>query len=184
MSNLTVAGIRKNSLLAVIAIGSFSSKRLARVRDLLGRHVDAGLVPAAVASMTKPIVAACAMALFEDCTLRLDAPVDALLPELADMTVLADPGGRWKRPSRRNELGRPPAFESGGGGLVSTASDYLELATALRGGGTHHGERMLSRPSVTLMTSDHLTPAQKAVSGRRISTDNRKPRRATQSAQQ
>src|SRR5207302_1276654 len=46
-----------------------------------------------IASMTKPIVAACAMTLVEDCTLRLDEPVDALLPELADMTVLADPAG-------------------------------------------------------------------------------------------
>src|SRR5919198_609365 len=44
-------------------------------------------------SMTKPIVAACAMTLVEDCTLRLDDPVDALLPELAHMTVLADPNG-------------------------------------------------------------------------------------------
>jgi hypothetical protein len=30
------------------------------------------------------------MTLVEDCTLRLDDPVDDLLPELADMTVLAD----------------------------------------------------------------------------------------------
>src|SRR5689334_8029165 len=44
-------------------------------------------------SMTKPLVAACAMTLVEDCTLRLDDPVDALLPELADMSVLADPNG-------------------------------------------------------------------------------------------
>jgi CubicO group peptidase (beta-lactamase class C family) len=66
------------------------------------------------------------------------------------------PDGRWSR---------PPAFESGGGGLVSTADDYLALATALLAGGTHRGERVLSRPSVTLMTSDQLTPEQKAVSG-------------------
>jgi CubicO group peptidase (beta-lactamase class C family) len=46
-----------------------------------------------VASMTKPIVATCAMTLVEDCTLRLDDPVDELLPELAAMTVLADPNG-------------------------------------------------------------------------------------------
>ena len=44
-------------------------------------------------SMTKPIVAACAMTLVEDCTLRLDDPVDDLLPELTEMTVLADPDG-------------------------------------------------------------------------------------------
>ncbi len=46
-----------------------------------------------IASMTKPIVAACAMTLVEDCTLRLDDPVDPLLPELADMTVLVEPNG-------------------------------------------------------------------------------------------
>jgi CubicO group peptidase (beta-lactamase class C family) len=250
-----------------------------------------------IASMTKPIVAACAMTLVEDGTLRLDDPVDALLPELADMTVLADPNGpledtipatrpitlrdlltftlgtgmvvaepgtvpisdaldtlepppppdewirrlgrlplvyqpgeRWmyelaadvtgvliaratgmsfgealgericeplgmkdtafsvggeslcrlatayaRDPAATGELvvedgpdgywSRPPAFESGGGGLVSTADDYLAFAAALLAGGAHHGERVLSRPSVTLMTSDHLTPAQKAVSG-------------------
>jgi len=66
------------------------------------------------------------------------------------------PDGRWSR---------PPVFESGGGGLVSTAEDYLTFASALLAGGTHHGERVLSRPSVMLMTSDQLTPAQKAVSG-------------------
>jgi CubicO group peptidase (beta-lactamase class C family) len=318
-----------------VTSSGFSPKRLARVRDVLGRHIDAGYVPGAVAvvarhgevhveamgnlafegagsttpmaadtifrtgSMTKPVVAACAMTLVEDCTLRLDDPVDGFLPELADMTVLADPDGpledtvpakrpitlrdllaftlgtgivgaepgtipiadalsalhsdepgqppdewirrfgtlplvyqpgeRWmyhtaadvtgvliaratgmsfgdalrericeplgmtdtafsvagesisrlatayQRDDATGEIviedgpdgywSRPPAFESGGGGLVSTAGDYLAFASALLAGGTHHGGRVLSRPSVTLMTSDHLTPAQKAVSG-------------------
>ncbi|MET7426081.1 serine hydrolase domain-containing protein [Dactylosporangium sp. NPDC005555] len=310
----------------------FSSRRLARVRAQLDRHVDTGFVPGALAllarhgevrleaagnlafegpgsaapiasdtifrlgSASKPIVAACAMTLVEDCTLRLDDPVDALLPELADMTVLTDPGGplddivpaerpitlrmlltytlgtgmvpaepgtvpiadalpgtgeqppdewlrrlgalpllhqpgeRWMYDTGSNILGvliaratgmsfgaalrervcaplgmrdtgfsvaaadlerlatayerdndatgvpvvedgpdgrysRPPTFESGGGGLVSTAEDYLAFASAMLAGGVHRGERVLSRPSVTLMTSDHLTPAQKAVSG-------------------
>jgi CubicO group peptidase (beta-lactamase class C family) len=319
-----------------VTTGGFSSKRLARVRDVLDRHVDAGYVPGAVAvvarrgevhieatgtlafegagagtpmaadticrigSMTKPVVAASAMTLVEDGTLRLDDPVDPFLPELADMAVLADPDGplddtvpaerpitlrdlltftfgtgivvaepgtvpiadalnalqgdepgpppaeewirqlgqlplvyqpgeRWmyhtaadvtgvliaratgmslgdalrericeplgmkdttfsvggenigrlatayQRDEATGELvvedgpegywSRPPAFESGGGGLVSTAGDYLAFASALLAGGTYDGERVLSRPSVTLMTSDHLTPAQKAVSG-------------------
>jgi CubicO group peptidase (beta-lactamase class C family) len=257
-------------------------------------------------SMTKPIVAACAMTLVEDCTIRLDDPVNELLPELADMTVLADPNGpleqtvpaeraitvrdlltftlgtgvvpaepgtvpisdalaalaplesgesagdpepaadawirrlgalplvfqpgeRWMYHTAANVTGvliaratgmsfgdalrericeplglkdtafsvsgenisrlstayerddatgetvvedgpdgywsRPPAFEDGGGGLVSTADDYLAFASALLAGGARNGERVLSRPSVTLMTTDHLTPAQKAVSG-------------------
>jgi CubicO group peptidase (beta-lactamase class C family) len=246
--------------------------------------------------MTKPVVAACAMTLVEDCTLRLDDPVDEFLPELADMRVLADPDGplddtvpanrpvtlrdlltftlgtgmvpaepgtipisdalnaldpppspdewirrlgmlplvyqpgeRWMYHTAANVTGvliaratgmsfgdalrericeplgmkdtafsvaganigrlatayqrddatgeilvedgpdgywsQPPAFEDGGGGLVSTADDFLAFASALLAGGTRNGERVLSRPSVTLMTSDHLTSAQKAVSG-------------------
>ena len=255
-----------------------------------------------IASMSKPLAAACAMTLVEDCTLRLDDPVDEFLPELADMTVLANPNGplddtvpaqrpitlrdlltfrlgtgmviaepgtvpisdaldalrlvqegpqaagpdewirrlgslplvhqpgeRWMYETAADVTGvlvaratgmsfedalqericeplgmkdtafsvraenirrlatayagddatgtlvvedgpdgnwsRPPAFEGGGGGLVSTAADYLAFASALLGGGVLNGRRILSRPSVTLMTSDHLTPAQKAVSG-------------------
>jgi CubicO group peptidase (beta-lactamase class C family) len=262
-----------------------------------------------IASTTKPLVAACAMTLVEDCTLRLDDPVDEFLPELADMRVLADPNGpleesvpaerpvtlrdlltftlgtgivaaepgtvpiadalnalrseepdqgpasscetalppdewirrlgalplvyqpgeRWMYNTAANVTGvliaratgmsfgealrericeplgmkdtrftvrgqsmsrlatlylaeefhgeiaiedgphgywsRPPVFEDCGGGLVSTISDYLAFASALLAGGAHQGERVLSRPSVTLMTSDHLTPEQKAVSG-------------------
>src|SRR5262249_30130858 len=315
-----------------VTAGGFSSKRLARLRGLLERHVDAGLVPGVVAvlarhgevhieatgflafegagsrtpmagdticrlgSMTKPVVAACAMTLVEDCTLRLDDPVDDLLPELANMTVLVDPNGplddtlaakrpitsrdlltyalgtglvspepgtvpiadalntlgqppadewisrlgslplvhqpgeRWMYHTAANvtgvliaratgksfgdalrericdplgmkdtafsvdaenldrlatayaqhytdtgepvvddapdgEFSRPPVFESGGGGLVSTANDFLAFASALLAGGSHHGERVLSRPAVTLMTSDQLTAEQKAVSG-------------------
>ncbi|MDF3018557.1 MAG: serine hydrolase, partial [Thermomicrobiales bacterium] len=41
-----------------------------------------------IASVTKPIVAAAAMILVEECVLRLDEPVDRWLPELADRRVL------------------------------------------------------------------------------------------------
>jgi CubicO group peptidase (beta-lactamase class C family) len=41
-----------------------------------------------IASMTKPITAAAAMILVEECKLRLDEPVDRLLPELANRKVL------------------------------------------------------------------------------------------------
>ncbi len=41
-----------------------------------------------IASMTKPITAAAAMILVEECKLRLDEPVDRLLPELGNRAVL------------------------------------------------------------------------------------------------
>ena len=62
-------------------------------------------------------------------------------------------GGDW---------GRPPVFESGAGGLVSTVDDYLAFCRMMLGKGNHGGERALSRPSVELMTTDYLTPEQKA----------------------
>lgn len=41
-----------------------------------------------IASLTKPVTAVAAMILVEECRLRLDDPVDALLPELANRQVL------------------------------------------------------------------------------------------------
>jgi CubicO group peptidase (beta-lactamase class C family) len=46
-----------------------------------------------IASMTKPIVAVAALLLVEECRLRLEDPVDGLLPELADRRVLVDGRG-------------------------------------------------------------------------------------------
>jgi CubicO group peptidase (beta-lactamase class C family) len=254
-----------------------------------------------IASMTKPIAAAAAMVLVEECKLRLDDPVDPLLPELADRKVLKaidgalddtvpanrqitlrdlltlrlgigavmappgrypiqkamdeaelspgpdspslapdewmkrlgglplihHPGEKWMYETGSDVLGvllsratgqpletffrerifdplgmkdtgfhvpaeklhrlancyaanseigalelyddadnskwsRPPVFESGGGGLVSTVDDYLAFCRMLLNKGKHGSERILSRPSVVLMTTDHLTPEQRA----------------------
>lgn len=49
-----------------------------------------------------------------------------------------------------------PTLASGGGGLVSTAEDYYRFATMLRNGGELDGKRILSPPTVKLMTSNHL----------------------------
>jgi CubicO group peptidase (beta-lactamase class C family) len=46
-----------------------------------------------IASMTKPIVSVAALVLVEECSLRLDDPIDGLLPELADQRVLVDGRG-------------------------------------------------------------------------------------------
>jgi CubicO group peptidase (beta-lactamase class C family) len=47
-------------------------------------------------------------------------------------------------------------YFSGGGGLVSSAVDYLHFAQMLLNGGELDGKRILSRKSVELMTTDHL----------------------------
>jgi CubicO group peptidase (beta-lactamase class C family) len=56
------------------------------------------------------------------------------------------------------EVRDAPNFESGGGGLVSTAADYARFLQMLLNGGTLDGRRLLSRKTVELMTADHLGP--------------------------
>jgi CubicO group peptidase (beta-lactamase class C family) len=94
-------------------MGGFSKTRLERVRDVLAGYVRRGEVPGAIAllsrggethvekagdvwpdtifrisSMSKPVTAAAALILVEECVLRLDDPVDEYLPELASRRVL------------------------------------------------------------------------------------------------
>jgi CubicO group peptidase (beta-lactamase class C family) len=248
------------------------------------------------ASMTKPIAAAAAMILVEECRLRLDEPVDRLLPELAERRVLkrqdgplddtvpahrpitlrdlltmrmgfgmvVEPSGDWPIQRAISEAGieggpNPPAlppdelirrygalpllhqpgerwlyhnsfdilsvlvaraaekpFEeflaerifapldmkdtafavpeakrerlaacyqadaasgglmicddgfavqpSGSAGLFSTVDDYLAFGQMMLSGGRHGAPRILARPTVELMTTDQITPAQKAAS--------------------
>jgi CubicO group peptidase (beta-lactamase class C family) len=55
-----------------------------------------------------------------------------------------------------------PAFESAGGGLVSTIDDYFAFSRMLLNKGRHGREQILSRASEELMTSDQVTPEQRA----------------------
>ena len=57
---------------------------------------------------------------------------------------------------------RQPPFESGGGGLVSTAEDYYVFCRMLLNRGELGGTRILSEASVEQMTTDQLTPEQRA----------------------
>jgi CubicO group peptidase (beta-lactamase class C family) len=54
---------------------------------------------------------------------------------------------------------RHPTFLSGGGGLVSTAADYLRFCHMLVNGGELDGVRVLSRKTVELMRTNHLPGA-------------------------
>src|ERR1051326_3198219 len=106
---------------APVTTGGWSTTRLARMHEILLRHVESGRLPGLVAlisrrggehldaignlsfdrkaamrrdtifrlaSVTKPITAVAAMILIEECKLRLDDPVDEVLPEPANRKVL------------------------------------------------------------------------------------------------
>ncbi|HVJ51689.1 MAG TPA: serine hydrolase domain-containing protein [Aliidongia sp.] len=51
---------------------------------------------------------------------------------------------------------RAPRFESGGGGMVSTALDYARFLQMTLNGGILDGKRYLSRKTIELMSADHL----------------------------
>jgi CubicO group peptidase (beta-lactamase class C family) len=51
-----------------------------------------------------------------------------------------------------------PEWESGGGGLVSTVTDYARFAQMILGGGELDGNRYLSPVAFKAMTSDHIGP--------------------------
>jgi CubicO group peptidase (beta-lactamase class C family) len=68
-------------------------------------------------------------------------------------------------PAANGQWSRPPAFPAGASGLVSTADDFLAFSQMMLNKGKLGSVRILSRPSVELMTTDQLTPEQKATSG-------------------
>lgn len=104
-----------------MSTAGLSKARLARMREVMDRHVECGDVPGLVtlvsrrgevhvhaagtlaaggrrpmrrdtifriASMTKPVTAAATMILVEECKVRLDEPVERLVPELGGRQVL------------------------------------------------------------------------------------------------
>lgn len=68
--------------------------------------------------------------------------------------------GQDRLATRFDEIGpvsrSTPNFLSGGGGLVSTAADYLRFADLLRRGGELDGIRLLSPRTLRYMTTNHL----------------------------
>ena len=69
-------------------------------------------------------------------------------PETGKRRMYDPPTGQWAT---------PPAFPSGGGGLVSTLDDIHVFGRMLLAGGhLRDGSRLLSRASVEAMTTDHI----------------------------
>jgi CubicO group peptidase (beta-lactamase class C family) len=58
----------------------------------------------------------------------------------------------------------PPSFPRAGGWLLSTVDDYWAFVQMVIGGGAAGGVRVLSEGSARLMTTDHLSQAQRAAS--------------------
>lgn len=73
-------------------------------------------------------------------------------PSPDGLVVRDEPDGKWSR---------PPEFPDGAAGLLSTADDLLALAQMLLRGGAP----VLPPGAVRAMTTDQLTPAQKAHGG-------------------
>ena len=71
------------------------------------------------------------------------------------------PGGLEEFTSPHLAVGiydRPPAFESGGAGLVSTLDDYAKFGVMLLREGRFEDRRILSPAAVKFMTAPRLTP--------------------------
>jgi CubicO group peptidase (beta-lactamase class C family) len=81
-----------------------------------------------------------------------DRLATAYQPTPDGLVVVDQPDGAWSR---------PPAFEDGAAGLLSTADDLYAFARMLLGGGAP----VLAPESVAAMTVDQLTPEQKAHGG-------------------
>jgi CubicO group peptidase (beta-lactamase class C family) len=61
------------------------------------------------------------------------------------------------QPQRRDpDVSVPPGLPSGGGGLYSTANDYLRFAQMLANGGELDGVRILAPATIALMRDNHL----------------------------
>lgn len=66
------------------------------------------------------------------------------------------PGKGMNKLGSAASMTRPPAMLGGGGGLVSTADDYLRFCHMLVNGGQLDGVRLLSSRTVAFMATNHL----------------------------
>jgi CubicO group peptidase (beta-lactamase class C family) len=70
------------------------------------------------------------------------------------------PGLKVQDDAGKSTYAAPPVLESGGGGLVSTAHDYMRFCQMMLGGGTLEGVQILSPKTVELFSLNHLPDNQ------------------------
>jgi CubicO group peptidase (beta-lactamase class C family) len=80
-------------------------------------------------------------------------PTDERMPRV--VTLYEQKGGKLVRTETPSWLATRTLF-SGGGGLWSTAEDYMRFAQMLANGGELNGKRILSPRTVDLMASNHV----------------------------
>jgi CubicO group peptidase (beta-lactamase class C family) len=78
------------------------------------------------------------------------------LARLATVYTPDPSGSGLKAVPHDPHVNQPPGMPSGGGGMYSTASDYLRFAQMLLGSGELDGVRLLSPSTVQLMRGNHL----------------------------
>ena len=79
------------------------------------------------------------------------------LPRFAACYEATPQGGlKLQDDARTSPFLAPPKLLSGGGGLVSTAADYLRFTRMLLNGGELDGARILAPRTLKLMTANHL----------------------------
>src|SRR6267143_2013567 len=83
---------------------------------------------------------------------------DAQAPRLAELQVDPATGKRPGANGAENLTKEKLKWFSGGGGLLSTASDYARFCQMLLNGGEINGVRLLSPKTIAVMTSDQLPP--------------------------
>jgi len=79
-------------------------------------------------------------------------------------TYARDPATQKLRvfdPPVTGKFSSPPVFENGSAGLVSTADDFNAFAQMMLNGGSLGSERVLSKASVELMTTNHISADEK-----------------------
>ena len=81
---------------------------------------------------------------------------EAKLPRVATIYAWDAKQGALAAQPRDPDISKMPGLPSGGGGLYSTASDYLRFAQMIANGGELNGKRLLKTTSVTMMRTNVL----------------------------
>jgi CubicO group peptidase (beta-lactamase class C family) len=81
---------------------------------------------------------------------------EAKLPRVATIYAWNQAKGALAAQPRDPEISRMPGLPSGGGGLYSTAADYLRFAQMMLNGGELNGKRLIKRSSVDMMRTNVL----------------------------